>query len=242
MRMLVAGSIALAALMGAPAIAADISVRAAPKEPPFPVYNWTGFYIGIQGGAGWSRVVQTDLRPFSSDEYAPGGNGVIGGTVGFNAQFDRIVLGLEADASAAWIKGETPGTDIPSGSCGGVVPRCFSRLQSFETFRARAGIAMDNVLPYLTGGLAVASLHAEEGDIDGNGAFGAGSKTVAGWTAGVGVEAMFNQRWSLKGEWLYMDFGNHVIFNDNVGGAIFPESLRYRAQVLRVGANYRFGY
>ena len=101
---------------------------------------------------------------------------------------------------------------------------------------------MDNVLPYITGGLAVGSLHGEDGDVPANGAFGAGTKTVAGWTAGLGAEAMFNQRWSLKGEWLYIDFGNHVIFNDNVGGVIFPESLRYRAQVFRVGANYRFGY
>jgi outer membrane immunogenic protein len=222
-------------------MAADMRVRApAPKEPPFPVYTWTGFYVGIQGGGGWSRVAQTDARPFTSDNYN-GTDGVIGGTVGFNAQFDRIVLGLEADGSAAWVKGYTIGTDIPSGNCGGAPPRCFSKLQSLWTLRGRAGITMDNVLPYLTGGLAVGSLHGEDGDIPGNGAFGAGTKTVAGWTAGVGVEAMFNQRWSLKVEWLYADFGNHVIFNDNVGGAIFAESLRYRAQVLRVGANFRFG-
>jgi outer membrane immunogenic protein len=243
MRMLIAGSIALLALAATPAVAADMSVRApASKEPPFPVYNWTGFYVGIQGGGAWSRVAQTDSRPFTSDEYTPGGDGVIGGTVGFNAQFDRAVLGLEADGSAAWVKGYTIGTDVLSGNCGGSPPRCFSKLQSFWTVRARAGIAMDNVLPYITGGLAVGSLHGEDGDGPANGAFGAGTKTVAGWTAGLGVEAMFNQRWSLKSEWLYIDFGNHVIFNDNVGGVIFPESLRYRAQVFRVGANYRFGY
>jgi outer membrane immunogenic protein len=241
MRMLIAGSVALVALAAVPAMAADMSVRApVPKEPPFPVYNWTGFYVGIQGGGGWSRVAQTDARPFTSDEYN-GTDGVIGGTLGFNAQFDRVVLGLEADGSAAWVKGYTIGTDIPSGNCGGAPPRCFSKLQSLWTLRGRAGITMDNVLPYLTGGLAVGSLHGEDGDVPGNGAFGAGTKTVVGWTAGVGVEAMFNQRWSLKVEWLYADFGNHVIFNDNVGGAIFPESLRYRAQVLRVGANFRFG-
>ena len=80
MRMLIAGSIALVVLAAAPAVAADMSVRApVPKEPPFPVYNWTGFYVGIQGGGGWSRVAQTDSRPFTSDEYN-GTDGVIGGT------------------------------------------------------------------------------------------------------------------------------------------------------------------
>jgi outer membrane immunogenic protein len=221
MRKLLAGSIALVALAAAPAMAADMPVK--PKEPTFAVYNWTGFYIGAQGGSGWS-------------------SGVIGGTIGYNVQFDRVVLGLEADGSGSWIKGYTIGTDPLSGPCGGAVPRCYSDLQSLATFRARAGITMDNVLPYITGGLAVGSLRGEDGDIAANGAFGAGTTTVVGWTAGLGVEAMFNQRWSAKVEYLYVDFGNHTISNDNVGGVIFPESLKYRTNILRVGINYRFGY
>ena len=101
---------------------------------------------------------------------------------------------------------------------------------------------MDNVLPYLTGGLAVGWLNGQDGDIAANGAFGAGTKAAVGWTVGVGVEAMFNQRWSTKVEYLYVDLGNHVIFNDTVAGAVFPETLRYTASILRVGLNYRFGY
>jgi len=101
---------------------------------------------------------------------------------------------------------------------------------------------MDNVLPYLTGGLAVGSLHGEEGDAAANGAFGTGTTTIVGWTAGVGIEAMFNRNWSAKAEYLYADFGKRAIFNDNIGGVIVPESLRLTANILRVGLNYRFGY
>lgn len=242
MKKLVAASIALAALVGAPASAADMPVRTpAPKEPAFTVYNWTGFYVGIQGGSGWSHAVQTDVRPFTSDNYQPNG-GVIGGTLGYNAQFGHVVLGLEGDGSGSWIKGYTIGTDPLSGNCGGVPPRCFSNLESFATFRARAGVTMDNVLPYLTGGLAVGWLNGQEGDTAAGGVFGAGTTTVVGWTAGLGVEAMFNQIWSMKVEYLYMDFGNHVIFNDNVAGVIFPERLRYYTNIMSVGLNYRFGY
>ena len=98
MKKLLAVSIALAALMGASARAADTSVLKTPvaNEPPFAVYNWTGFYIGIQGGGGWARVVQSDARPFSSDPYFATG-GMIGGTLGVNVQSGLIVLGLEAD-------------------------------------------------------------------------------------------------------------------------------------------------
>ena len=243
MRELFAGTIALVALAAAPAMAADMAATKTPvaKEPPFVVYTWNGFYIGLQGGGGWSHVVQTDPRPFTSDAYQPNG-GVIGGTLGFNVQYGHLVVGLEADGSGSWIKGYTIGTDPLAGNCGGVPQRCFSNLESFATFRGRAGFAMDNVLPYLTGGLAVGWLHGEDGDISANGAFGAGTKTVVGWAVGGGVEAMFNQKWSAKVEYLYMDLGNRTIFNDNVGGVTFPESLRYTASILRVGVNYRFGY
>jgi outer membrane immunogenic protein len=241
MRKLLAGSIALSVLAAAPAMAADMPVkRPAPKEPTFAVYNWTGFYVGIQGGSGWSHAVQTDARPFTSDNYQPNG-ALIGGTLGYNAQLDRVVLGLEADGSGSWIKGSTIGTDPLSGNCGGTPPRCFSNLESFATFRGRAGITMENVLPYLTGGLAVGWLHGEDGDTAAGGAFGAGTKALIGWTAGLGVEAMFNQIWSMKVEYLYVDYGNRAIFNDNVGGVIFPERIRYYTNILRVGVNYRFG-
>jgi outer membrane immunogenic protein len=242
MRTLLAASVALVALGTVPSFAADMPAKTAPpREPKFVVYNWTGFYIGIEGGGGWSHAVQTDPRPFTSDAYQPNG-GVTGATLGYNAQLDHIVLGLEADGSGSWIKGYTIGTDPLAGNCGGAPPRCFSNLESFATLRARAGITMDNVLPYLTGGLAVGRLNGQDGDTAVNGAFGAGTKTVVGWTVGLGVEAMFNQRWSTKVEYLYVDLGNHIIFNDTVAGAVFPESLRYTSSILRVGLNYRFGY
>jgi outer membrane immunogenic protein len=243
MMKLLAVSIALAALVGASAKAADTSMlkTPVPNEPPFAVYNWTGFYIGIQGGGGWARVEQTDARPFGSDPYFATG-ATIGGTIGVNMQSGQIVLGLEGDGAASWIEESSVGTSPFFGNCGGAPPRCFANLQALATLRGRAGLAMDNILPYLTGGLAVGSLHGEEGDVAANGAFGAGTTTVVGWTAGVGIEAMFNQNWSAKAEYLYVDFGKRAIFNDNVGGVIVPESLRLTANLLRVGLNYRFGY
>jgi len=251
MKRLLAASIAIAALIQGSAMAADMSPsKTKPaKEPPFVVYNWTGLYIGVQGGGGWGPANQTDITGFSSGTYTITG-GLIGGTLGYNFQVGYAVLGLETDWSYSWVKDGTIGTDPIFGQCGGAIPRCESRLKSPATFRARIGAAMDNVMPYVTGGLAVASLYAQEGDVPVNGraaglgltAAGLGSTSVRGWTAGVGIEAMFGPHWSAKMEYLYADFGNRAVFDDNVGGVIVPEHVKFTANILRVGVNYRFGY
>jgi outer membrane immunogenic protein len=234
--------IGLAAMAVLPAAAADLPVKA----PPMAVSgaNWTGFYIGVEGGGAWARATQTDNLPFSSGTYNPNG-GLIGGTVGYNMQLNQFVLGIEGDGSWTWIKGSTRGTDPASGNCGGVPSHCESNLQALGTLRARAGLTWNNVLLYATGGLAVGSLHGNEGDIGipGNGAFGSGTATVAGWTIGAGVEMMLWSNWSAKAEYLHVDLGNHGIFTDTLPGAggQRTESIRYTAEVFRVGLNYRFG-
>jgi outer membrane immunogenic protein len=92
-------------------------------------------------------------------------------------------------------------------------------------------------MPYLTGGVAYADLHGSEGTA----AFGgSGSKWVAGWTVGGGIEAMFTPQWSGKLEYLYVDLGKHHIFTDNLGGPKFPESLDVTTHVVRAGLNYKF--
>ena len=241
-RALAAGALTVA-LLGTQAIAADMRIfkTPAPKEPSFVVYNWTGFYAGIEGGMGWGPVRQTDATGFFSGTYQDTG-GLVGGTLGVNAQFGAVVLGLEGDYSHTWVHDMTIGTDPVSGNCGGMPARCELSLPWLATFRGRVGYAMDNVMPYVTGGLSVTSLHGLEGDGAVSGRFGSGSKTVPGWNVGVGIEAMFNARWSAKAEYLYGGFGNHEIFNDNVAGVTVPQHLEVKLNVLRVGLNYRFGY
>ena len=154
------------------------------------------------------------------------------------------MLGLEGDGSAAWIKGTTVGTlPFPSGNCGGLPPHCESDLRAIGTFRARAGWAIDRFLPYVTGGLAVGSLHGHEGDLLINGAVGDGTKTVTGWTIGGGIEWAFCPNWSLKAEYLHVDFGNHGIFTDNIPGTgFFVQNVRYTTEIFRAGLNYKLDW
>jgi len=226
--------IALAGLIGTPALAANMAVKAPPPPVAAP-YSWTGFYIGIAGGGGWGHAEDTDATPFDSGKFAVTG-GLIGGTLGYNWQIDKIVLGLEGDGSGAWMKGTTVGTLPLFGNCGGSPPHCDSNLRALGTFRARAGVTFDRFLPFVTGGLAVGSLHGHEGDT-----LGDGTTTVIGWNVGGGLEYAFANNWSAKFEYLHVDFGNHVIFTDQLllFGAV-PQNVRFAADIVRVGLNYKF--
>src|SRR5476651_2428867 len=97
------GVLTLAALVG-PAGAADLPARR--YEPPparapafAPVYNWTGFYIGVNGGGGWGRS-----RWDSADAFNISG-GLVGGTLGYNYQVGQLVWGVEGDIDWSNIKG-----------------------------------------------------------------------------------------------------------------------------------------
>src|SRR5258707_900743 len=77
-------------------LAADISPRArqAPREPSYVAYNWTGAYIGLNGGGAWGNSSYS--APFASNSIKTSG-GLIGGTLGYNWQIGRTVFGLEGD-------------------------------------------------------------------------------------------------------------------------------------------------
>ena len=230
----------LAAAFSNPASAADMAVKAPPAAPPPCV--WCGWYIGVEGGGGWGHAEDTDATGFDSGRFKVSG-GLAGGTVGYNWQINQAVLGLEGDGSWANIKGSTTGTVAAVGPCGGAPSNCNSNLQALGTVRGRLGLAYGNFMPFVSGGLAIGSLHGSEGTTLAAGAVGSGTTTVTGWTAGGGVEALLGGAWSLKVEYLFVDLGNHAIFNDTLpalGGAVFAERVKLTTNIVRAGINWHF--
>jgi outer membrane immunogenic protein len=197
---------------------------------------WSGWYAGISGGYGWAEVEQTDAIPFSSGRYDTSG-GLIGATLGANWQSGSVVYGLETDLSWAKIEGSTTGAGSPTGPCSGSPAHCDSEIRALGSARGRIGLAWGNLLPYITGGLAYADVRGSEGVA---GAGGAGSKWVYGWTIGTGLEAVLAPQWTGKVEYLYVDLGDHHVFNDVFVGTTFAENLDITAHILRAGLNYRF--
>src|SRR6201991_1802818 len=174
----------LAALgLAATANAADLPRRYNPFPVYVPVYNWTGFYIGINGGGAWGDSKWDSVGTFDVS------GAMIGGTVGYNWQFSQFVLGLEGDVDATWIDGSSTAACLAG---------CKTSNSWLATVRGRVGYAFDRFLPYITGGFAVGNIKASTPG------FAGGDDTNAGWTVGGGLEFVIAGNWTAKAEYLYV--------------------------------------
>jgi outer membrane immunogenic protein len=152
-------------LAGSSAFAADSS----------PAFNWTGFYVGVNGGGGWgdSRHDFEAAGTTTGDFCIRGGTA--GGTLGANLQAGRLLLGVEGDMNWSDIGG--------SDSCPNPNFTCRTRNKWLATARGRVGYALDRFLPYITTGAAFGDVRAQIPDS------GRTTETEVDWTAGTGLEA-----------------------------------------------------
>jgi len=209
--------VGLWALAGGAAGAADLPPYYQPGPAYNPIYTWTGFYVGINGGGGWGSSQWDAVNSFDVS------GGLIGGTVGYNWQFGQAVVGAEGDIDWSNIKGTTT-VLCPGG--------CETRNKWLATARGRLGLAFDRFLPYVTGGLAFGDINATVPVLPG------GSISNAGWTVGAGLEVGLVNNVSLKAEYLYVDLGN---FNCGLNCGLAPGSnVSFTTSVFRGGANLRF--
>lgn len=262
MRHLLLGSIALLGLLASSAQAADLPRRAAPPAPVYmaPIFTWTGFYVGLNAGYGFSgdRGVSISGSPLITGaqaggvvpySLAPKRDGFIGGgQIGYNVQSGNIVYGVEVDFQGADIKGSASVCDI-GGGCGSVITNATNKLEWMGTLRGRLGFAFDRVLVYATGGLAIGgvrnSAHSNEFAGLGRQFDVRNNNTRAGWTLGAGVEYAISGNWSAKLEYLYYDLGRTsgvgIQTNPVLPAQFMTARFRNNGHIVRAGINYRFG-
>jgi outer membrane immunogenic protein len=182
--------------------------------------NWSGFYVGIQGGYGWGDT-EHHQGSASTGTFDTSG-GLVGVTWGANWQRGNLVYGLESDFSFSSIDGAVTTPECFFGTC-------FTDIRTLSTSRVRLGYAMDRSLAYVTGGLAYGNVRAGREPFDDD-------ETRFGWTLGAGIEWAFAPRWSLKAEYLHVDLGDRR--NYSFGGSV---DVDITADIARVGINYNFG-
>ena len=236
--------------------------------PAGPV-NWQGFYVGGQGAIGESdmnftastqSVAAKLLAGTALDESGqvsslPVGGKVstrgtgFGGFVGYNSQWDSVVVGLEF----SYLHGNFGGAQSDSAS------RSFTdslgyldnityqsnssiAISDMATFRARAGYAVGIFLPYMFGGVALgeadivrtANITGSQSNpvltppfipVDLTGTAGQFSHLIYGYSGGLGVDMMLMSCLFLRAEWEYVRFTSAIDTDVNT---------------FRVGLGYKF--
>jgi outer membrane immunogenic protein len=227
-----AGTFALGVL---PVTAADLSTAGGGYKDGPAVTPWAGFYIGINGGAGWAED-RLAFHPTTFTGVTPGG-GFGGGQIGYNWQSapsywtftgnGSLVLGVEADLQGSGFQDRL----VWAGSA-------FSQdLGYFGTVRGRVGLATDRSLFYVTGGFAYGGLKSEA--IIGPNDFRFDA-TATGFAAGGGIEMKLGRNFSGKIEYQYINLGP----NDPVtaGGKSYfangGKSTDDDFHTIRAGLNY----
>lgn len=215
-----AAAVVGAAMLIAPAVAADLPGVSQPWQSPTRVSSaWQGFYVGVHGGYSWARFDSTLNVPasvFSVEESSLSG----GLFAGFNMQLaPQFVAGVEGDFTL-W---------NPNGSAliAGSTYQADSDLQG--TIRARLGMTFENLLVFATGGVAFA-------DATFKGPFGSTSQTQIGWVLGGGVEAKVTEQVFARAEYLYTSFGS----DDYALGPVQRINGDLDTHTLRVGVGVRF--
>ena len=189
--------------------AADLPLKAAPIAAP----SWTGWYFGGHLGAAWQQTHAGYAGTYYNMSATR--SSLIGGAqLGYNWQKGNFVYGVEADISGL---SNGPRHRAYTASKGDSLQ---SDIRWLATFRGRMGLAVNDTMAYVTGGLAVASVKntfAPHGvaPTTGNPAFTtkSGTKTKWGWTIGGGIEHMWTRNWTIALEGLFVDLGKNEVCN-----------------------------
>lgn len=193
-------TIAAGMVSGTAALAADVI------DTPVS-HNWSGVYLGIHAGGTWAKADD-------SAEHVNLNGGAVGAYAGANWQAGSWVFGIEGDVNYTSSVGTIYAIDVGT------------EWQS--AFRGRLGYAIDNVLIYGAGGLAISEVSLDAPPIL------SAKETFTGWTLGGGVEYAFTQNWTTRLDYRYSDYGGSDFGVSGTSGMELTE------HALRVGVGYKF--
>lgn len=242
MRLLSATLLLSVAALSAPAVAADLGIY--PQIPPSSDhFSWTGFYAGVYAGYGASSIDgtvienpisdgadgRTDILQIYADQSAPfaislsDSGTLLGVLAGYNHQVDNIVGGLEVDLSFSDLD------HLVEDEFYGFTE---DKLQFMGSVRGRVGIAVDRMLPYVTGGLAFGQVEATYTEDEPDSPIYTATSNHFGWTLGAGIDYAVTDNLFVRGEVRYTDFLN--AYNANWESDINPKLTE-----VRVGINLK---
>ena len=248
MRKFLLGAVGFVALgVAAPASAADLAARPYTKAPPMiaAVYDWSGFYIGINGGWGsshkcWDNTefVGVATIPAVAEGCHDATGGTVGGQIGYRWQSSAFVFGLEAQGNWADFRGSNASPLLAG------LTSNRTKVDAFGLFTGQVGYAWNNALLYVKGGAAVTGDRYEGFFTGSDVVFDTAKETRWGGVVGVGLEYGFTPNWSFAVEYDHMFMGTRDV--DFTSAAIpglvtRTDRIRQDVDVITARVNYRWG-
>ena len=216
------------------------------------VYDWTGAYVGISAGHSWTgtntglnfTMAGVTSRSHSVSQGIEGFNG--GVFAGYNQQFrNDLVLGAEADVSISGARGGPDSFGLMRTSSTNYLNAQLNTHQKWSAgLRARAGLAFDRYLPYVSAGVSVAQYSHDPISFE-RGQYvhalpdprGGGKNTVVGLSVGAGLEHAVTDRLTVRTDYRFTDYGHAE--NVTADGVDYDLKIG-RAHDLRLGLSYKF--
>jgi outer membrane immunogenic protein len=239
----IALSFAILAAGAVSALAADLPVYTkAPVAPPVVLYNWTGCYLGGNGGGVWVRKnwSRADTGEIMGSHDADGGMGGIQG--GCNYQTGNWVFGIQGDYD--WISARGSNIDLSQPF---VQILDHSQIDGVGSVTGRVGYAWDRFLGYVKGGaawerdryfLSFGSLTTTPG-----GLISTASETRSGYTVGIGGEYAFWKSLSVFLEYDFYGFGTRTnTFTNVTTGGVQLYDIAEHKSVVKAGINWKFDW
>jgi outer membrane immunogenic protein len=230
----------ICALLSAAGVAHAADLPVAPPPPPVlpppALYNWTGFYIGLNGGATFANLAETATvvgGPLAGTATAPSSSGSAflgGGQIGYNWQTGRAVVGIEGDFDGSGLSASNPPNT-------GVTSK--TTWPWIATIRARLGAAFDRTLVYGTAGAAFTDMSTNI-TAPGFGTLFNASQVDTGWTVGGGLEQAFAPNWIARVEYLYVETHLSVSGPLTGSGGTLTFTGPLKQNIVRGGINYKF--
>jgi outer membrane immunogenic protein len=223
-----------------PALGADLPIYTKAPAVATPMYDWSGFYVGVFGGGGYgNHNLNNALGPAGFANYTinySSTGAIAGGEAGYNVQSGNIVGGIEVDGFWSGIKGSDT-TQVLAGSFA-VTGIDATSLRDGATVRARGGIAVDRLLLFFTGGWAYGNFQHTNTDVT----FGLGVDQFtthrSGLAAGGGIAYATTDNLIGKIEYRYYDYGRFVRAAPLNGAAPYTVDNTY--SVVTIGLDFKF--